>query len=75
MPCDRAIKLRADYDAALMLWGKTLFLSQRKLDPEERRKVNQSRRDALTARDDSARRLASHQQVCAVCRRENMKLV
>jgi hypothetical protein len=75
MPCDRAIKLRADYDAALMLWGKTLFLSQRKLDPEERRKVNQSRRDALNARDDSARRLASHQRVCAVCSRENMKLV
>jgi hypothetical protein len=75
MPCDEAIKLRADYDAALDLWGKTLLLSQRKLEPGERRKVNQSRRGALNARDDSARRLASHQQVCAVCRRENMKLV
>jgi hypothetical protein len=63
MPCERAIKLRADYEAALRLWGKTLFLSQRKLEPEEGRKVNQSRRDALNGRDDSARRLASHQQV------------
>lgn len=61
MPCDEAIKLRADYDAALMRWGQTLD--------------SELRLAALKARNEIAARLVSHGQTCAVCRRDKMKLV
>jgi hypothetical protein len=49
MPCAEAIRLRADYDAALMLWGRTLFSAQRELNT-----TDHSRLAALNARNEAA---------------------
>jgi hypothetical protein len=68
MPCDEAVRLRQKYDAALMYWGKTLFLARQA-------KVDQLILAARDARNEAASRLVSHQRVCALCRRDKMKLV
>jgi hypothetical protein len=58
-----------------MYWGKTLFLARPDLDPESKVKVDQLNLAARDARNEAATRLVSHQQVCALCRRDKMKLV
>jgi hypothetical protein len=74
MACDEAAKLRRKYDAALMYWGKTLFLVRHD-DPESKVKVDQLILAARHARNEAASRLVSHQRVCALCRRNQIALV
>jgi uncharacterized protein YbcI len=75
MPCDEAARLRREYDAALMYWGKTLFLGQRESNIESKLKVDQLILAARGARNKASSRLVSHQRACALCRRDKMKLV
>jgi hypothetical protein len=75
MPCDEAARLRRKYDAALMYWGKTLFLGQRELDIGSKVKIDQLILAARDARNKAASRLVSHQRVCALCRRDKITLV
>jgi hypothetical protein len=75
MPCDEAIRLRREYDTALMRWGKTLFLARHESDIESKAKADQLRLAALNARNEAIRRLVTHNQSCPVCRRDKIKLV
>ena len=74
MPCDEAAKLRRKYDAALMYWGKILFLGQRE-GIESKVKVDQLILAARDARNKAASRWVSHQRACALCRRDKITLV
>ena len=75
MPCDEAIRLKAEYDAALRRWGRTLFSPQLGLESTFRVEAEQVRLVAYEARNETASRLVTHQRGCPLCRREKVKLV
>jgi hypothetical protein len=70
MPCEEAMRLRAEYDVALRGRGKTLFLTVPGLDTESKLKAVLLRLAALEARTEAASRLVCHLQACAICRRD-----
>jgi hypothetical protein len=72
MRCDEAVRLRRKYDAALMYWGKTLFLARH---TESKVNVDRLILAARNARNEAANCLVRHQRECALCRRDKMKLV
>jgi hypothetical protein len=54
MPCDEAIRLKAEYDAALRRWGRTLFSPQLGLESTFRVEAEQVRLVAYEARNETA---------------------
>jgi hypothetical protein len=72
MPCEEAIRLRAEYEVALRAWHETLFSSEPKIDTDSKLKAVLLRLVALEARDEAASRLVCHQQACPTCRLEDL---
>jgi hypothetical protein len=67
MPCPEAARLKEEYRVALMRWSKTLFGPQAGLE------ADRTRLAAFDARDEASSRLITHQQGCAICRRDEKK--